>query len=227
MKKTIFKVSALILMVVLSLAGCKKDSRVDDGVADVYVKSVLLDGQPVFGLVHYVQGYSAITSVTVSMTDLTLDQLSSLDATNTVFYSEPSPLNGSYSATVPTKGTYSYGVKFTDGVEKVLTDQLEDSYLLPPTITSISKTGSIVTLRWDPLAGAQYFQFNILRGGVNVFSSQTFSMAANTNYIDVSTSYINSYSPGNYTFELNAFKLQTADQGKLQATSSASADIDL
>src|SRR5690242_5058889 len=128
MKESKIKVSALIVMMLLSLMACKKDGRVDDGVADVYIKSVLLDGEPVYGLVHYVRGYSAVSTVTVNMPDQTMDQLNPYDESYTVFYSEPSPLNGSYSAVVPTKGTYNYGLKFTDGVEKVIKDELEETY---------------------------------------------------------------------------------------------------
>jgi hypothetical protein len=229
MKKQGLRISALILLVVVGLMGCKKDSRSDEAVADVYIKSVLNDGQPVFGLAHYVFGYSAIKSVSVNMPDQTMDQLNPYDETGTVFYSEPTPMNGSYSSVIPAKGTYNYGVKFTDGVEKVFKDELEDKYLLPPDITSISKSAdnSKVTLKWATLTGAEYYQFTIKKTGLNVYSSQVFAITSSENYLDIPLSIIPSFSAGTYTFELNAFKYHSVNKSSLQAVSTASADIDL
>ncbi len=222
------KIPALISLMLLSLLACKKESRLDDAVADVYVKSILIDGQPAYGLAHYLLGYSAMSSVTLTNPDATTEQLSSYDNSNTLFYSEPSLTGGSYSLTVPSAGTYTYKVRFNDGTEKTYTDQVSGTFLLPPTITSIAKTedNARVKLTWAPLTGAEYYRLFISKNGVTIYSSELFQ-PINENSIDPPISLIPSFASGTYTFELAAFKYQSLSEGKIQSSSSASADINL
>lgn len=222
------KTPALISLMLLSLLACKKESRLDDAVADVYVKTILIDGQPAYGLAHYLMGYSAISSVTLTNPDATTEPLTSYDNSNTLFYSEPSVSNGSYSPTMPSQGIYTYKVRFDDGVEKIYSDQVSGTFIVPPTITSIAKTedDKRVKLTWAPLSGAEYYRLFISKNGSVVFSSDLFT-PTNENSIDPLISIIPSFTSGTYTFELVAFKYQSLSEGKIQSASSASADIDL
>lgn len=226
--KTKMKIPVLILLMGLGLMACQKEKRLDDGVADVYVKTILIDGQPAYALAHYLLGYSGISSVTVYNPDATTEQLSSLDNSNTLFYSEPSL--SSYSLTMPSTGTYSYKVRFDDGVEKTFTDQVSGTFLLPPTITTIVKTedNARVKLVWGPLTGAEYYRFSISKNGTTVYTSQIFALVDNTaNTIEVPITVIPSYASGTYTFELAAYKYQSLADGKIQSMSTTTANVDL
>lgn len=227
--KNKMKIPALLLLMLMGLLSCEKNDRVDDAVADVYVKSVLIDGVPAYGLAHYVLGYSGVTSVTLTNPDATTAQLSSYDNSYTLFYSEPSLTNGTYSSTLPTQGTYTYKVKFDNGVEKTYTDQVSGTFILPPTITSITKTedNARIKLTWGPLTGAEYYRFSISKNGSVVFNSDLFKLSNADNMIEIPITVIPTFAQGTYTVELAAFKYQSLSEGKVQSSSSASADITL
>ncbi len=228
MKKHSINLSVFLIIILLGLLSCKKDKPIDLADADVYVNSVLSDGEPVFGLSHRVVGYAAMTAVTVESPGGTTDQLSAYDAGKTIFYSDPVLQLGTYSSTPPEPGTYSYSVTFQDGTEKVFTNELSALYLLPPTIISINKStsGQSVIISWEPVTGAQYFQVSIYKDGSFVSYGPGFA-PPNGNSFEVSLSYIPSYTPGTYTFQLGAMLYESDGSGKVQAVSSASQSIDL
>jgi hypothetical protein len=228
MKTNAVKVPLLIMMLLLVLISCKKDKPNDTAEADVYVKSILSDGEPVFGLVQYVFGYAVMSSVTVQSPSGSSDQLSAYDTGKTVFYSEPAVALGTYSGTPPEPGTYNYNVTFEDGIEKVFTNELSSIYLLPPTISSIGKSSDSqsVTMSWEPLTGVEYFQLSIYKNGTIEYTSNLFTPPS-TNTLVVPLSVIPSYSPGVYNFQLDAIAYESGSSGKLQAISSASVSTDI
>lgn len=228
MKTNAVKIPFLIVILLSVLISCKKDKPNYFADADVYVKSIFSDGEPVFGLVHYVFGYEAMSSVTVQSPGGANNQLSAYDTDNTVFYSEPSIALDTYSTTPPEPGTYNYSVTFKNGLEKVFTNDLSDKYLLPPTITSVIKaTGSqSVTMSWAPLEGAEYFQLSIYKDGTLEYTSNPFTPPSG-NSIDIPLSLIPSYTPGLYNFQLDAVIYESSSSGKLQALSSASSSAEI
>lgn len=228
MKKNEVKVPFLIMILLLALISCQKDKVNDSADADVYVKSVFNDGEPVFGLVQYVFGYSAMSSVLVQSPGGMTDQLSAYNTGKTTYYSEPSIGLGTYSGTPPTPGAYVYDVTFEDGIGKSYTNELGADYLLPPSITSITKsTGSqSVTMIWEPLTGAEYFQLSILKDATTLYTSNPFTPPSG-NTIDIPLSFIPSYTPGVYTYQLDAVIYESDGSGKIQAVSSASVSIEI
>lgn len=86
MKRNFVKIPSLIMLLVLVLISCKKDKLNDIADADVYVKTIFNDGEPVFGIVHYVFGYSKMSSVIVEFPGGTEDQLTAYDSGKTVYY---------------------------------------------------------------------------------------------------------------------------------------------
>jgi hypothetical protein len=228
MEKKAIKVPILVMLMFLVLFSCKKDSRNDNAVADVYVKSILVDGEPFFGLVHYVVGYEAMTSVTVDPPSGTTEPLTAYDSGKTIYYIEPTLALGTYSTTPPAHGTYSYLVTFDDAVEKTVTDELGATYLLPASIISIAKTSDnqSVRLTWEAVSGVEYYQLSISKDGNVLYTSQLF-IPPTGNTIDIPLSYIPSYNPGTYSYQLDAIDYDSLETGKLQAISSASVSIDL
>jgi hypothetical protein len=224
------KTRILAVLMLLSVMACKNDKRVDDGVADVYVKTVLIDGVPAYGIAHYFLGYSSLTSVTVTKPDATQSQLSTYDNSFTLFYFEPSVSGGSFSATLPLQGTYTYNVKFDDGIEKTYSDQISGDYILPPTNMALAKSedGQRVQVRWS-LAGSLtdvYYRYTVLQNESVLFRTDPFTLKDPGNlYFEIPVYYFSSYPTGNYKIELEAIKYQSLSEGKIQSASSTSADI--
>jgi hypothetical protein len=228
MKKKAFKVPVLVILVILVLFSCKTAKQNDNAAADIYVKSIIFDGEPVYGLAQYVIGYAVMNTVTVTAPGGAIDQLTAYDVSKMIYYSEPSIAMNTYSTTPPTPGTYSYGITFDDGIQKVVTDNLGTSYLLPATITSISKStnSQSVILNWEPLLGVDYFQLSISKAGTVVYTSDPF-VPPTGNTLTIPIGLITSFTPGTYTYQLDAIKYASLQTGNIQAISSASTTIDL
>ena len=217
------------MMMLLSLLACKKDGKENNAAVDVYVKSILVDGEPVFGLVHYVVGYNVMNSVVVNGPGGLTEPLNAFDNSKMTYYTEPSIMLGTYSATPPAAGIYNFGVTFEDGEQKVFTNTLATSVLYPPNISSLTKTtdGSKVKIAWDPMTNVDYYQVSISKAGTTVFLSPPFTLATAESAVEIPIAYITSYSQGTYTYTLEAVDYENVETGTIQSLSSASADIDL
>lgn len=228
MKMKLIKLSVLVIMIFIGLSACKKAKDINTAVADVFVRSNLSDGEPVYGLAQYVSGSSAMSSVTVHSPDGLTDQLNAYDTSNTTFYSEPSLLLGTYSHTHPMPGEYSYGVTFSNGDELVVKNALTADYLLPANIASCAKTTDGLYLRttWSSVLGAQAYRFIITKAGSVVFNSSYFQYPS-SGYMDLGMSNLYSFTPGTFTLELEAVLAETIDPTLVQAVSSASISVDL
>jgi hypothetical protein len=228
MNKNAFKVIPLVIMMILGLLSCKKDKQDDTALADVYVKTISVIGETAFGLEHVVRGNAQMNAVTVSIPGGLTAQLIAYDESKLLYYLEPSLGNGTYTRTPPIAGTYSYRVTFSDGVEKVFTDVLGSGYLPPANITSIAKTsdGLNVQISFDALTGVDYFQISIYLADILEYTSPLQTPPAGNNFA-IPLSTIPSFTPGTYTYHLDAIKYQSLDLGTLQAISTATADIAL
>jgi hypothetical protein len=228
MKNNSIKISLLVMIMIVGLLSCKKDKPNDDAVADVYIKSILSDGVPVFGLVHTVVGYSAMSSVTVQSPSGVADQLNAYNSGKMIYYTEPSLTLGTYSDSQPESGEYSYGVTFEDGTEKVFTNELKDIYLLPPTINSIEKSidNQNVIMSLAPLTGVEYYQLSVSKDGT-VLNTSDLLLPPSGNNIVIPLTFIPYYTPGAYTFQLDAVIYESSSSNKLQALSTASLSADI
>lgn len=81
-------------------------------------------------------------------------------------------------------------------------------------------------MSWEPLTGAEYFQLSIIKNGTTLYTSNPFTPPSN-NTIEIPLSFIPSYTPGVYTYQLDAVIYESISSGKIQAISSASTSIDL
>ena len=228
MKIKLLKFSVFVIIIFISLSACKKASDLNTAVADVFVRSIISDGEPVYGLAQYVSGSSAISSVTVHTPDGLTDQLNAYDSNNTTFYSEPLIALGTYYHTHPVPGEYSYGVTFSNGNEQVVKNTLTAGYLLPADIVSCAKTTDGLYLRttWSPLLSANAYRFVITKAGSVVFTSEYFEYPT-TGHKDLGMSNLYSFTPGTFTLELEAILVESTDNSLLQAVSSASISVDL
>lgn len=218
----------MLTIMILGLLSCKKDVQNDDAMADVYVKTITVTGQTAFGLEHIVRGGAEMNSVTVTLPGGSAQQLIAYDSSKLLYYFAPSLGDGTFTRTPPTTGTYSYKVTFSDGIQKVFTDVLGSQYLPPANITSIAKTsdGQNVQLNFDALPGANYFQISIYLGEDLLYTSDLQTPPAGNNFV-IPLSVIPSFTPGTYTYHLDAVIYQSITTGQLQAISTATADVTL
>lgn len=226
MKK--IKLPFLVIVILLSFSACKKESSSNTAAADVYVKAILSGGVPVFGITEYVIGNNSMNSVMVHTPDGLIGQLDAYDTSGTAYFRDPVEGTSDYSATPPVAGEYSFGVTFSNGEEKVVSNTLGASYLLPANITALTESAdkSSVKMTWDPIVGADYLQLSIKKGDAVVYASQAFTAPA-TNSIDIPIVFIPAFAAGIYTYELDAIKYESTTSNLFQAVSTASMDIAL
>ena len=226
MKK--IELSLLVIVILLSFTACKKISNSNTAAADVYVKAILSGGVPVFGVTEYVIGSNTMNSVSVHTPDGLTGNLDAYDTSGTSYYREPLAGTSDYSLIPPTTGEYSFGVTFSNGEEKVVTNVLGSSYLLPATITALTESadGQSVTMSWNALTGADSFQLSISKGGTVVYASQAFT-APLTNSLSIPINLIPTFIAGVYTYELDAVKYESASSNLFQAVSTATMDVAL
>jgi hypothetical protein len=226
MKKNAIRVPAFVIMILLISISCKKETRNDNAAADVYVRSILYGGVPVYGLAQSVFGFAAMTKVTATTPTGTVIQLKANDSQNMIFYSVPTTPE-TYSTTTPQPGTYTYNITFDDGIEKILTNDLGANFLPPPVITSIAKSadGQAVVLSWEQLSGVDYFQLTISRQSTILYTSEQFAPISG-NTLTIPKAVITDFLPGKtYKYQLDAINYESLETGQLQSVSSASASI--
>lgn len=225
MKK--LKLLVLVILILGGLSSCHKYSPTDGASVDVFVRSILANGQLYFAPTYDATGTDAMKSIGVHSPDGITDSLFSFDSSYLYFHKEPSVGLGDYSTTRPAAGTYTFDIKFNDKVEKSFTNELSSIYLLPATIVSIAKATDInaVKLTWEAVTGAEAYQLLVYKAGVLIFSSQYLDPAGTT--VNLPISYISAYQPGTFTFELDAISFESATSSQIQAVSSTTSNIDL
>ncbi len=229
MNRKSFNVSLWLLILTIGLFSCmKKETNYNDAIVDVYVKSILINGNTALGVEHIVKSNSPMTSVTVTLPDGSKASLYPTDGTGLLYKLQPSINEGTYSATPPAGGTYIYKAVFNNGEEKVFTDVLNNGYILPTDITSITKTNDNqkVQLSFNPVTGADNFLIFIYFQGDLIYVSPTEPVPMGNNF-QIPLSVISPFYQGTYTFELDAIKFQSLSTGQYQALSIADIDIDL
>lgn len=227
MKMETLKLSLLAILILSGFSSCRKTSAVDTAEVDVFVKSTLINGLTAYGTAHFVTGTDPMISVAVHSPDGVTDSLFSYDSSNLYYHLEPSFLNGTYSATPPAPGTYTYNIKFNDGKEKSFTNVLAPNYLMPPTIVSLVKStdANSIMLQWNPVAGAQAYEVIVTKGGMQIYASAYLNPSLYE--FDLPVTNIAAYTPGTFTFELDAVTFESTTSNYLQAISSSTTTIDL
>jgi len=222
------KLSVLVILILSGLSSCRKQSATDSATVDAFVKSVSLSGHPYYAVTHLVSGTDPMNSVAVQTPDGVTDSLTSYDSSNLFYELLPTFDVGGYTPNLPTPGTYTYHVKFSDGVEKTFTNTLGPGSLLPSTNFTLveSADDSSVGVAWDLVSGAQAYQLLVSIGGTTVFSSSYIPQSLNLSTV-LPTSALSAYIPGTFTFELDAITFESSDHTLVQAVSATTATIDL
>lgn len=228
MKMERINLSVLAIFILSGLSSCRKQSATDGATVDVFVKSVLVSGHPYFAVTHLVSGTDAMKTVTVRTPDGVTESLISIDPSNIYYDLLPTFDVGGYTPNLPTPGTYTYNIKFNDGIEKTFTNTLGSGYLLPSANLSLveSADAGFVGVTWNQVTGAQAYQLLVSIGGITVFSSAYVSQSLNLSTV-LPVSTLSAYLPGTFTFELDAISFESSDFKLVQAVSESTATIDL
>jgi hypothetical protein len=223
---------ALMALIMLGLSGCEKAAVENVAVADVFIKSIKnSQGTIVYTAMHSVFSYNKMTSVRVTSPTGTTTALKNYENGGYSFYNEPT--DADYSINLPVVGTYTYTVKFDNGEEKIYTNSLSDSKILPANITSLVKTakGDSVYIYWDAVANVDFYQITIQHGTEQAFHAEKLYDASVPKKASVRLGFLinnlTSSGSGTYTFDITGTLYETSAADYLQALSTSTKDITL
>jgi hypothetical protein len=160
--KTIKSITLLILFANLFIfTSCEKDDETpvnthDDAKGDVILKKMNMMGNIKYLPVFFADGADiAETGSTVQGPDGTSYDLHDIPWMN----GNKQTGGGSPSATKPMAGTYTFKLKFTDGYEKTVTDELETTEIDVPMITAFNydELNQTIHLEWTPVANPDLY----------------------------------------------------------------------
>ena len=216
----------------LGLWGCEKVKVENQAAADVFIKAIKkADGTTAYTAIHSVFSYNVMTTVSVTSPAGTTSQLLNFDNAGNSFFNEPT--DAEFLATPPVAGSYVYNVKFKDGEEKLYTNALASSYILPANITSLAKTasGDSVYIKWDAIANVHAYQLKVMKGTTQIYYQPSFADGSSPLKTSLRLGYLvsslNSSGSGTYTFELTGLLFESTAYDVLQAVSTSSKDINL
>jgi hypothetical protein len=223
--------SFLVVLIMVFSFSCKKGDTGNDAVADVFVRSLMYNNMLAYSTVFSVTALNGMTAVTAEGPGIPAFSLADHFGDGTAFLKDSSMEGGPYSHTPPPTGIYTFHVTFNDGSQKVYTNNLSSTILLPPVIDSLYKKpfglDQSVRLKWEPVVGAQYYQIRISCGqneiqpwGLNMTPG---SELAYERLIENFSSYL----PGTLTFEVRAVLYEPGNGNYTQSISQALSTIDL
>ena len=228
MKRLLFL--AMVALIMVGLSGCEKAKVENVAAADVFVKAIKnAQGATVYTAIHSVFSYNAMTSVSATSPNGLTKQLNNYQSAGNSFFNEPA--DADYLSTLPATGVYTYNVKFNDGEEKVYTNSLSSSAILPANITSLYKSanGDSIYIKWDAIANTTAYQLKVLKGTTQVYNPGTFadgSTPLKTSLkIGFALNNLTSGGSGTYTVEIDGLLFESTAYDFIQAVSVASMDI--
>jgi hypothetical protein len=220
--------SFVVILIMLFGFSCKKSDTPRDATADVFARSLLYNGIIGYSTVHSVTSYSPMTAVSVEAPGGVTFRLTDQDGTGTAFLKDTSMAGLYPSQQPPLTGDYTYHVTFSNGEQKIYTNNLANDFLLPPVIDSlyVKPDGITLRLKWEPVTGAGAYQIRISSGQNIIMPWLQFAEVSGM-YTERLIATFAYYLPGTLTFELRAVKYESSDEKYVQAISSAAASIDL
>lgn len=219
---------ALIILFLLGLSSCQQTTVTNTATADVFIKTIINQGDTLFGTAHSLVSFNRIASAAVKTPKGDSIPITGTTDGGISVYKDPSLERGDYKKVLPLAGIYTYDVTFKDKTTQVVTNTLGTDYVLPPVINSLVKSadGQSVVLDWSSVQGAQLYQIRITSGNNEVIPATLYSP---TGVLEVQfpiTSF-SRYMPGTFTVELDALLFESADFRLLQAMGTSNGTITL
>jgi hypothetical protein len=205
---------------------CDKGTVTNQAIADAFIKSLIYQGDTLYGVAHSVVSYNGIKQASVRTPEGDTLLLPSKTDNGISFYKEPAFQNGDLTVVPPNSGTYSYRVTFRDNTQSTFTNTLGGNYLRPVRIDSLNRLNQSVVLRWDPVPDAQGYQIRIVKGNSEVIAAKVY-FELDPLRLEYPISSFSPYLPGTFTVEVDALLFESSAHQQLQAISVSTASVDL
>lgn len=208
------------ILVLFGLLACEKATVTNVATADVFIKTLINEGDTLFGVVHSVFSYNKMSSVSVTSPAGDSIPLPGNADGGISIYKDPSMTSGEYNKVLPLAGIYTYNVTFKDKTQQVYTNALGANFLLPAVIDSLVKSqdGLSVLLKWRKVEGAQFYQVRVTKGDSEIIPAELISPAAELR-VELPISFFSHYLPGTFTIEVDALLCESTNYSQLQAFS--------
>jgi hypothetical protein len=220
------------IAVLSCFSACEQATITDVATADAFIKTIISQGDTLFGVAHSVVSYNRISAVSVKSPAGDSIPLPGIVDGGISIYKNPTLAAGDFKKVPPLSGIYTYDVTFKDKTVQVLTNTLGADYLLPPLIVSLAKSsdGQTVILVWNPVPGAQLYQIRVTSGNNEVIPAQLYTAStAATGALEVPfpIASFSRYMPGTFTVELDALLFESSSLLLLQAMGISNGTITL
>lgn len=189
MKSIVLKISLLLTMSTLLFFSCINSDVEPDGYGDVYILMEVIDGDTLTGLGMHAFSYYGFHSVTAHHIDNeeTVYTLKSyLDKYDSDYVWATAKEN--YSKETPPKGMYLFEATYAGGRTLTFSDDLYQSTVAPPKITTCEYVLGIVEVEWNRLANADAYNVKMWNAEGNIiFVSPRFNSYISTYSFDIKT----------------------------------------
>ena len=228
----LLRIIYLLLVVVLSISGftsCEKETIANQATADVFIKSIVFQGDTLYGLAYSAFSFNGIKQVSVKPPQGdSLILPDKVDGGISVF-KDPSIEAEDFSSVLPTPGVYTFRVTFKDNVQTSYPNTLGANFLLPAVIDSLGKSqsGQSVVLKWIPVAEAQAYQVKVTKGDTEIIPSKLYAAQADLLRIEFPIASFSPHLPATFTIVLDALMFESSGTRQLQAMSVSLGSIDL
>lgn len=219
---------ALGILVLVGFSTCEKATVTNVATADVFIKTLINEGDTLFGVAHSVFSYNKMSSVSVKSPGGDSIPLPGNADGGISIFKDPSLTSGDYNKVLPLTGIYTYIVTFKDKTQLVYTNALGANFLLPAVIDSLFKSqdGLSVLLKWRKVEGAQFYQVRVTKVNSEIIPAELISQEAELKF-ELPISSFSRYSPGTFTIELDALLYESTNYSQLQALSISYGSITL
>jgi hypothetical protein len=217
------------LLILMTFCGCEQTTVTNVATADVFIKTIINEGDTLFGTAHSVVSFNRMSFVSVkSPAGDSIPLPGNVDGGISI-YKNPSLSSDDYSKVLPLTGTYTYNVKFKDKSQQVFNNTLGADFLLPAVIDSLFKSsdGQSLVLKWSPVQGAQFYQIRVTTGNTEVIPAKLYSSTGGDEEVQFPIASFSQYMPGIFTFELDALLYESTNYLLLQAMSNSNGSISL
>lgn len=228
MKMDKIPLAVMIILVLFGFSACQPTTVVNVATADAFIKTIISQGDTLFGVAHSVFSYNRMSAVAVKTPGGDSIPLTGIVDGGISIYKDPSVALGDFTKVLPSAGIYTYDVTFKDKTLQVLTNSLGADFILPPQIDSLAESadGQSVILKWSTVPGAQLYQIRVTKGNTEVIPAKLYST---TGILEVQfpiTSFTH-YMPGTFNVELDALLFESSDLMLLQAMGITNGSITL
>jgi len=193
-------------------------------IADVFIKTKILNSDTVHAVVYTTVSYSKMKSVVVGTPSGEEVVLEPHHPGKLVYVNEPD--DSVYTAEIPEIGRYNFEIIFDNNDEEKESNSLSEKYILPPGILALEYNAGAeeAYMNFGNVEGADAYLMKVYSGGVLIYSSYPiiFDSPQESYGVYISREAFKDYVPGELTFEVASVLYENiSDPDFLQAYGSS------